>query len=257
MESLDRLTRDQKINTIEGLFFQRSAYPFIGVNPPSCFTSIAKELAVIIVDCGSNVHEAYKNPSFILAENLCRRMGDLELYEGAIKRELNDPNQWKAVVVIGSLMVGYFSTAKSILDAGSVALSHLYQLGLSNKEQDFSKQKFWKSLARADSNAHNRYSQFRGHFDGIVKWRDSAVHRLTPFLIIDANMEKIGNRPPEQIARSEVAILMSANPDTDMPSLLANARGMKWSDPLDIPTSWKPKFIAYCEQLCNDIKAKL
>ena len=96
--------------------------------------------------------------------------------------------------------MAYFNACKSLLDAGAITLAQVYNLNLRDKQMDFSKQIFWERLEdRTGPTINSRYEPFRSLFDEIIKWRDAAVHRTTPFVITHSpdnpdNMRENGNQ---------------------------------------------------------------
>ena len=67
--------------------------------------------------------EAYNHPCVIMAESLCARMADVEMYafliEDARKRHTVDPKaEEKAAILTRSFLVGYLGAGRALLDAG-------------------------------------------------------------------------------------------------------------------------------------------
>src|SRR5438067_118163 len=118
-----------------GLLISESGYPFTGIQAPDWVGKLDVFFA------GRNIR-LMSNPLFRTSANLCRRIGDHDLYSQWLKNALaSHPSpDWSAAFAT-SLLVGYFSTGKSLLDAGSIALNLILSLSLPFKEQDFSKGK--------------------------------------------------------------------------------------------------------------------
>jgi len=77
-----------------------------------------------------------------LAENLCCRLADIELFVRYIAEAGKESNAFQAAILIGTFLVAYFNACKSLLDAGAITLARIYNLNLKNKEMDFSKAVF-------------------------------------------------------------------------------------------------------------------
>ncbi len=93
-------------------FYNRSAYRFNGVAIPQCFLELDKHLTHMSIEEG-------------LAENICRRMADVDLYATLIAKALQDIDRFQGGIKVGSFLVGYFSASKSLLDAGSTSLCNI------------------------------------------------------------------------------------------------------------------------------------
>jgi hypothetical protein len=185
-----------------------------------------------------------------LAENTCRRMADIDMYAKFVSDALGHENPYQAATITASLLVGYFSACKSLLDAVSIALAELYTLPLSNKEKDFTKHTFWRELKKANPNVHDRFEDFKSFFAEVVRWRDSAVHRFTPLVICHSPDR------PNRVPRDKVKVNMVADPDTDIRKYLTNLSGTKWIDPLSKHTKWRNVFLSLCKEICTDIQSK-
>ncbi len=229
-------------------FYNRSPYPFIETPVPECFKNLDDHFDAH----GYDPKDTLSDPFLRLAENISRRMADIDMYSEIIADVLKDKSPWRGATLAGSFIVGYFSACKSLLDAVSIALAELYILPLSNKEKDFTKTKFWNSLRSKTPEICNRYSRFRAFFEEIVKWRDSAIHRIAPLVIVH------GSGPPiEPVATEEVEIKMVADPETDFELLIKNPKDVDWIAPPDLHQKWRSDFISLCNFICQDIQENL
>jgi len=225
-------------------FYNRTAYLFAGVSVPDCFLQLGKHFDTRFTTLASIKHE-----HVILAENLCRRMADVELYASYISEAQKSPNALKGATLIGTLLVGYFTACKSLLDAGSITLAKVYHLTLTNKEMDFSKPKFWKQLSKEAGTAiSDRYTPFKGLFKDIIDWRDSAVHRFTPFTVTHSPDD------PDKVPRGEQEIKMVARPDTVISTVAKTPKSIPWVEPLHFHRKWRDELIGFCGEVCQDIQ---
>jgi len=78
-------------------------------------------------------------------------MGDIDTYAQDISDVLNDSAPKYREILVGTLLVGYFSACKALFDAAAISLSKVYSLTstdkngqhpLKYKQMDFSKRKF-------------------------------------------------------------------------------------------------------------------
>jgi len=175
-------------------------------------------------------------------------MADVELYASQISDAQNNSDVVRAAILVGTSLVGYFTSCKSVLDAGAITLARIYQLSLSNKEMDFSKPKIWRQLGQKSTTAHDRYALFRDFFGEIVQWRDSAVHRITPFVITHSP------GPPEKTPREKMEIKMVAKPDVGIYTVVASPKSVHWVNPLDFHRKWQNRLIEFCGEVCLDIR---
>src|SRR4030042_996176 len=135
-------------------FYNRTAYSFLGTEVPQCFEDLDTHFDTRF----TNIAASVTHPSAASEENLCRRMADVELYASFISNAQKNPDKFKGATLIGTLLVGYFSACKSLLDAAAVSLSKLYQLPVGNKQMDFSKESFWRAF---EQRAPQRYLQYK------------------------------------------------------------------------------------------------
>jgi hypothetical protein len=187
----------------------------------------------------------------ILAENLCRRLADVELFAQYISGAQRKSDTFQAAILIGTFIVAYFNACKSLLDAGAITLAKIYNLNLKKKEMDFSKRIFWRQLEKQlGPIVVDRYAPFNSLFSEIVKWRDAAVHRLTPFVITHSPGS------PEKVPREKLEIKIADQPDTDISVIVKRAKDIRWIEPLDCHKQWREQLLDFCEQVCLDIRTQ-
>ena len=126
-------------------FYNRTIYPRIATPVPDCFLELDKHFAAIGITQDRKF--LYSVPILTLAENLCRRMADIDYYAEAISASLADATgAFAQAKVVGTLLVGYFGACKSVLDAIALAIDDLFGLGLSGGNCDLRKAMFWNRL---------------------------------------------------------------------------------------------------------------
>ena len=201
-------------------FYNRTAYGLKSPNAtvPQCFVELDNCFDKLFQTPAGITQEVV-----ILAENLCRRLADVELFTQYISEAQRKLDTFQAAILIGTFLVAYFNACKSLLDAGAITLAKIYSLELKDRQMDFSKGVFWRRLEeRAGSIVVGRYAPFKSLFSEIVEWRDAAVHRLTPFVITH------GPGSPDKVPRQEFEIKMVDQPDTDISVIVKRAKDIRW-----------------------------
>jgi len=258
-------------------FYMKSAYLYLpGENEkPECFLKLDEYFDEKIPDsAGSSIANILDYPLVSLAENLCYRMADIDLYASLINDLLKDSHEFwsegspigrhihKKTILASSLLISYFGSCKSLSDAGAIALNQLYSLRLAYKEQDFRKPEF-KSRIREKS--QNDYSPYISLVDEIIKWRDCGIHRMPLTVMAVENrampgpsdkgfsiclfgkVQKGSNKLGGPIILDEV-IKAFENDDSQLKDKLGLCQL------LDPHEEWRPKFIDFCGLICDEIK---
>jgi hypothetical protein len=229
-------------------FYNRTAYSLKLPNTtvPQCFVELDNYFDTLFQTPVGLTQEVV-----ILAENLCRRLADVELFTQYISEAQRKLDTFQAAILIGTFLVAYFNACKSLLDAGAITLAKIYNLKLKNREMDFSKGVFWRELEEhGGSIVVDRYAPFKSLFSEIVEWRDAAVHRLTPFVITHSPDS------PEKVPREKLEIKMVDQPDTDISVIVKRAKDIRWIEPLDCHKRWREQLLGFCEQVCLDIRSQ-
>jgi hypothetical protein len=242
---------------MDSLFYNRSIYSVIKQPVPACFLELERHLGPKVP---ANVFPLVApgiGPTIALAENLCRRMGDVEFYAKSIADELATLNGTYTATTVSSLLVGHFGASKSVLDASAITLARLYGLGrkskgreLTNKEMDFARQgkgHYWAVLQSEQGDVYRRYARFQGTVGEIVRWRDAAVHRVFPLVITSMA------RRPETNVHEIHHFNLALDPDPDFEKVWFQSQPTRWSDPLHFHRRWHPQLLALCEEVCRDI----
>jgi hypothetical protein len=224
-------------------FYNRTTYPPLGLPVPDFFLKVDEQLEATYPDD----RELLSSRELAIVENLCRRLADLEFYAAQIRKQLAQPDKFTAALFAGTFLVGHLSSAKSILDASAIAVCHALALPLAPREQDLSKPKFWSVTGSTSSAHHDKYSPFRALAKEVVRWRDAAVHRLTPLLMVQ------GPGHPAKTAPDLMKIRMLATPDATFSTLFDNPASTQWIEVLALHDAWSPQFLALAESACQDL----
>ena len=158
-------------------------------------------------------------------------------------------NLFESVILISSYLVGYFSSCKSFLDSLTIALNDIYELQLSNKEKDFSKNNFWNELSNIDPQIKDKYYSFNTLYREVIVWRDASVHRVTPFVVLHSPT------PPEQTSRKLQSIKLYSDPNQF--GVTKIDKNKVWYEVLELHHKWYPSFIKLCDIIIEDIKRKI
>jgi hypothetical protein len=228
-------------------FYNITGYALLSkVEIPPCFVELDKFFDAQF----AGPVAAYRHPSVLLAHNLCRRMADIDTYAQDIVDILRDPVQKYGELRVGTLLVGYFSACKALLDAAAISLAKLYSLRRTDKKgddplphswMDFSDRKFWKALGK-NTGVKNRYEKFRKLSNDVVFRRNIAVHRVAPLVV----------QIPDASGRMDIK--MAVKPDADMSDFASSLNTKDWLNPFDLHRQWRPQFLELCKEACHDIK---
>ena len=225
-------------------FYNRTQYRFISDLLPECFLEFDEFIGLHF----PTADDALQSRELSLIENLCRRMADLDFFADQISESLGQDNPFRASIQSASLIVAYLSTCKSFIDACAISLNDVYELGLTSREQDFSKGKFWKNFESSNPMRFSTYSGFRQLVDDIVDWRDAAIHRVAPIVMVQFPSKKT------KISRTDMDIKMISSPDINLPILLSKLREISWINPLTLHNDWRPSFVKLCTEICADVR---
>lgn len=225
------------------LFYKRTAYESLNRQVPKCFIELDDYFGKTF-KAGSEIFQS----STRLAENLCHRMADVELYADYISEEVKRDNAFKAAINIGTLLVGFFTSCKSVLDAGAMALNMVYKLNLPERQQDFGKPELMRELKKKTrTEVYKRYRIYDSFIKEAIGWRDSAVHRHTPFCIVHQNHS---NSPREQ-----QEIKLANQLDADINDIARKSATIEWVEPLHQYNKWYSSLVAFCADVCTDIQS--
>jgi len=225
------------------LFYKRTAYESLNRQVPKCFIELDAYFGKTF-KAGSELFQT----STRLAENLCHRMSDVELYAYYISEEMKRDNAFRAAINIGTLLVGFFTSCKSVLDAGAIALNMVYKLNLPERQQDFGKPELMRALKKGTkTEVYKRYRIYDSFIKEAISWRDSAVHRHTPFCVVHQNQS---NSP-----REKQEIKLANQLDTDINDIARKPTTIDWVEPLHQYNKWYSSLVDFCADVCKDIQS--
>jgi hypothetical protein len=229
------------------IFYNRTPYMAAQLTVPQCFIDLDDFYDPLIPDMTRSLSGFHLKH----AENICRRMGDIELYALFIGEAEAQPDYFWAATIIASYLVGFFSACKSLFDAASICLADLHALELPDRGQDMGKGRFWNSLQARSSKSFTRFKTFRPLCDEIILWRDASVHRTAPLVLVHSP------GPPEHAAREAIRIRMVATPGATADTVIGTPDAVDWLAPLDLHNAWRSDLVAFCGALCTEIKESL
>ena len=228
-------------------FYERTAYKLSDQPVPSCFVRLDAHF-----DKGFGVfEEAISHPCVVMAETLCARMADLEMYafliEDARKRHtVDNSGDEKATILTRSFLVGYLGAGRALLDAASATIAALYALPLSATESTFGNGDFWHQLVSNAPNVHRRYHPLRLFITEFLRWSAETAHRIPPLIVAQHQFGKYAPRDQRlQVIDDNYASLS----ELAQPTL-----NLHWLDPLQLHDRWKPQFMLLCEKVCLDLE---
>ena len=228
-------------------FYERTAYKLSDQPVPSCFMLIDEHFDQHF----ATFEDAFAHPCVIMAESICARMADLEMYafliEDARKRHAVDARgDEKATILTRSFFVGYLGAGRALLDAGAASLAGLYGLSLANSECTFANGDYWHQLVSIVPNVHRRYHPLRLFLTEFLRWSFETAHRIAP---LTAVQQFFGRYAPRD-QRFQVI----DDPDANLAHLVNMPATTHWIDPLRLHDRWKPQFMSLCDKLCVDLE---
>jgi hypothetical protein len=222
-------------------FYNRTAYRLLDSKIPVCFVAL-------------DVYFGKKNSDYIdkkisLAENICRRMSDIEYFAFQIKNNLAQKRDiWDDSVLIGTLLTSLYGSYKSLFDATAITLNYIYELGLTPKEQDFNKPVLWKRLQSKSETLHKRYFLFKDLSREVSDWRDAAIHRVTPIVM------PVGPGDPGKIPINKFDVKLFNQKGMDLVELVNEKVKPNFVEPLYHYEKWHDQLLKICEEICKDIE---
>lgn len=242
-------------------FYERTAYRLSNDPVPNCFFKLDEHFDTIF----ESVQNAYQHRSVLLAEQICGRMADIEMYayllDDAHNRHTREeyatnsapdvepflrhkhPETDKGAILTRSFMYGYLAACKALLDSAAITLAELYQLPIEPTQQRFENSEFWHELVIAAPNVHRRYHSKRSFFHDLTRWRDEAINRIPPVALLQG-----------YLANRDLQLQVINDKSSELPHFTENPARIEWIDPLTLHTTWKPSLHDLCERLCVDIE---
>ncbi|MCC6169131.1 MAG: hypothetical protein IT329_18045 [Caldilineaceae bacterium] len=230
-------------------FYERTAYKLSSEPVPDFFLKLDEHFENKLA-YDQNV---YAHPSVLLAESVCGRMADVEMYafllEDVRKRNsLQRSEDEKAAVLTRSFLLGFLAAAKALLDSCAVTLALLYQLPINRSDRTFSSSDFWHQLVLTAPAVHRRYHPLRLFFGEVGRWPAETVYRIPPLVVLQGQYGHLPGR--------EAQLKVADDGSMELPQMAKDPYRVNWIDPLELYTRWKPRLVALCEKVCQDIEAK-
>ena len=228
-------------------FYDRTAYILSSEPVPDCFLALDEYFDSFMIERQQFV----TNPHVLLAESVCGRMADVEMYafllEDVRKREtLERHEDDRAAILTRSFLLGFLSACRGLLDSSAVTLATLYELPLNRSEQSFTRGEFWHQMVLNIPAVHRRYHPLRLFFNEILRWQHETVYRLPPLLALHAHYGHLPGRDAQLRIVDDI--------DYELEQWAHEPYSVNWIDPLQLYARWKPRLIALCEKVCQDIE---
>jgi hypothetical protein len=232
-------------------FYLRTTYRLSEEPVPACFLTLDDHFAAKLPP----VEDGALHYGMVLAELVCSRMADVEMYaflmDDARQRqslkaaEMNHDADLKTAVMTRAFLVAYLGACRALLDAAALTLGTLYEIPLTGSECSFRNGDFWHQFVMLAPNAHRRYHGQRLFYNEVNQWADETASRIAPLVLLQHHYGAF--------ARREVLLQALDERHIDIEDLTAEGVGRNWIDPLVLHTRWKPQLLTLCERLCLDI----
>ena len=228
-------------------FYDRTAYKLSDEHVPDCFLKLDEHFdAALAYD-----QNLYAHRSVLLAESICSRMADVEMYafllEDTRKRNsIERAEDEKAAILTRSFLLGFLSASKALLDSCAVTLGLLYNLPIARNERVFSNGDFWHQLVLVTPAVHRRYHPLRLFFNEILRWQNETAYRIPPLVVLQGQYGHLPGR--------EAQLRVADDASMELNQMAAEPHKVNWIDPLELYTRWKPRLLSLCEKVCLDIQ---
>ena len=228
-------------------FYERTAYRLSDEPVPSCFLKLDEHFDTAL----AYDQNLYAHRSVLLAESVCGRMADVELYafllEDTRKRtSVQRSEDEKAVIFTRSFLIGFLGACRSLLDSCAVTLALLHELPLERNDRAFSNPDFWHQLVLLAPGVHRRYHPFRLFFNEVMRWQTETVYRIPPLVILQGQYGHLPGR--------EAQLKVADDSSMELSRMAAEPHRVNWIAPLDLYTRWRPRLLSLCERVCLDIQ---
>lgn len=228
-------------------FYERTAYKISDEPVPDFFLALDEHFDTAL----AYDHNLYAHRSVLLAESICGRMADVELYafllEDTRKRNsIERSEDEKAAIFTRSFFLGFLGAAKSLLDSCAVTLAVLYELPLGRNERVFSNGDFWHQLVLTVPSVHRRYHPLRLFFNEVLRWQTETVYRVPPLVVLQGQYGHLPGR--------EAQLRVADDANMELNQMAAEPHRVNWIDPLELYTRWRPRLLSLCEKVCVDLQ---
>lgn len=230
-------------------FYERTAYRLSDNPVPAFFVRLDEHFARVLP--GALPRGAATHVAVLLAESICARMAEVEMYafliEDARKRpRMSYEGDDAAAILTRAYFIAYLGAARALLDSLAGALADIHELGLPRLERTFASPVFWQLLVERWPNVHRRYHTQRIFFNEVFRWCNETHERVVPLDVVYTALGHYSTRD------SHTKMLDES--ETDFLALAYNRSPFHWIDPLQLHDRWKGKFLNLCERLCKEIE---
>jgi hypothetical protein len=228
-------------------FYERTAYKLSDEAVPEFFLKLDEHFDVAL----AFDHNLYAHSSVLLAESVCSRMADIEMYgfllEDTRKRNsIERKEDEKAAILTRSFFLGFLSTSRALLDSAAVTLATLYALKIEKADRSFTNGDFWHQLVLVAPAVHRRYHPLRLFFNEVMRWQSETVYRVPPLVVLQGQYGHLPGR--------EAQLKVADDSAWELSQMAAEPHRVNWIDPLELYTRWKPRLLSLCEKVCQDLQ---
>jgi hypothetical protein len=228
-------------------FYERTAYKLSAEPVPPCFLTLDEHFdSALAYD-----HNLYAHRSVLLAESVCSRMADVEMFafllEDTRKRtSVERKEDEKAAILTRSFFLGFLCAGRALLDSCAVTLALLYELEIGRADRTFGNGDFWHQLVLVAPAVHRRYHPLRLFFHEVLRWQAETVYRIPPLVVLQGQHGHLPGR--------EAQLRVADDGAMELAQMAAEPHRVNWMDPLELYTRWKPRLLALCDKVCVDIR---
>ncbi len=228
-------------------FYERTAYKLSDESVPECFLRLDEHFDVAL----AYDHNLYAHRSVLLAESVCSRMADVEMYafllEDTRKRNsIERKEDEKAAILTRSFLLGFLCASRALLDSCAVTLAMLYELKIAKGDRSFVNGDFWHQLVLVTPAVHRRYHPLRLFFAEVMRWQAETVYRVPPLVVLQGQYGHLPGR--------EAQLKVADDTAWELSQMAAEPHRVNWIDPLELYTRWKPRLLSLCEKVCQDLQ---
>ncbi len=229
-------------------FYDRTAYSLSAEPVPSFFLKLDD-----VFDAHFSEHGEFAvNRNVLLAESVCARMADVEMYaflmEDVRKRNsLERKEEDRAAILTRSFLLGFIAASQALLDSCAATLATLYDLPLTRAERTFADGNFWHQFVLLVPAVQRRYHPLRLFFNEILRWQHETVYRLPPLVVLHSHYGHLPGRDAQLRVVDDIHF--------ELDQLAQEPYAANWIDPLELYSRWKPRLLSLCEKVCQDIES--
>jgi hypothetical protein len=229
-------------------FHERTAYRLSNEPVPDFFLQLDEHFDTKLVF----VENLYAHPAVLLAESVCGRMADVEMYAFMLRDlrrrvTIGRGEDEKAAVLTRSYFLGLLGAMRALLDSCCATLAVLYELEINRVSRSFSNPDFWHQFVLVAPNVHRRYHPMRLFFNEIFRWQNETVLRVPPLVVLQGQHGHLPGR--------EAQLKVADDAGFELPQMAMDPFKVNWIDPLELHSRWHPKLMALCEKVCQDLQA--